>query len=150
MSDEKPVLSKEEKHTQLRSLHLLERLKYRELLSICKEEDMPHKGRKLEIIRLLAESLTPQQIREYFAKFRGTEVMIGDHRLVPLHEIIDEKNAKKLLEKLVCKKRDLPKIYDTDPMVLKLAAKPGDIIRIARESETAGEAYYYRLVVRNV
>lgn len=140
----------EENEISIRSLHLLERLKYRELLKICKEEDIPRKGRKVEIIRRLAGDLTPQQIRDYFANFRGTEVLIGEHRLVPLHEIMSEKDVKQLLEKLQCRKQDLPKILDTDPMVLKLGAKPGDVVRITRDSQTAGEAYYYRLVSRNV
>jgi len=146
MAEEKP----EEKHVNIRSLHLLERLKYRELLKIVKDEEMGHKGKKIEIIRLLAEDLTPEQIRDYFAQFRGTETLISEHRLVPLHEILPEKEVKTLIEKLHCRKQDLPKIHDTDPMILKLGAKPGDVVRVTRDSATAGEAYYYRLVSRNV
>jgi len=140
----------ESKITQLRSLHLLERMKYRELLQMCKDEGIETKGKKGDVIRIIATELTPEKIREHFTKFRGTEVLIGEHKFVPLHEIMAEKEAKALIDKLHCSRNDLPKIKDTDPMVLKLGAKPGDIIRVTRDSQTAGEAYYYRLVVRNV
>ncbi len=146
-AEERPKISKK---AQLRSIHLLERLKYRELLKICRKEELPRKGKKVEIIRRLSKELTPKQVREYYGDMRGTEVVISSHRLVPLHEVMPEEDVEKLIGKLNCKKGDLPKIFDTDPMVLKLAAKPGDVIRITRESETAGEAYYYRLVVPNV
>lgn len=138
------------KEAQLRSLHLLERLKYRELLKICREEEISRKGKKVEIIQRISEELHPKEVREHFANIKGTEVVISNHRLVPLHEVMAKTDVEKLLEKLNCRKLDLPKIYDTDPMVLKLGAKPGDVVKIIRESETAGEAYYYRLVVPNV
>jgi len=41
----------------------------------------------------------------------------------------------------------LPKILASDPIAEMLGAKAKDIIRITRESETAGIAVYYRVVV---
>jgi len=42
----------------------------------------------------------------------------------------------------------LPKIYQDDPAVKAIKAKPGDVIRIVRESQTAGRAESYRLVIK--
>jgi DNA-directed RNA polymerase subunit H len=73
---------------------------------------------------------------------------VFDHVLVPKHEILSEKEAEELLRRYKIKPYHLPKIKDTDPAVKALNAKPGDIIKITRKSPTAGEAVYYRFVVR--
>jgi DNA-directed RNA polymerase subunit H len=41
----------------------------------------------------------------------------------------------------------LPKIKMSDPAVKEIGAKPGDIIKIIRESETAGQSEFFRLVI---
>ena len=42
---------------------------------------------------------------------------------------------------------ELPLIFVTDPAILGLGVKPGDMIKITRKSATAGESFYYRYVV---
>ncbi len=74
--------------------------------------------------------------------------IILNHELVPKHEILSEEEAKKLLEELNITKKQLPRIYASDPVAKILGAKPGDIIRITRKSPTAGESIYYRVVVK--
>jgi len=44
-------------------------------------------------------------------------------------------------------KTHLPRILIRDPAARVLGARPGQIIRVERESQTAGTSYYYRLVV---
>ena len=73
---------------------------------------------------------------------------VFNHVLVPKHEILSEKEKEELLKRYKIKPYHLPKIKDTDPAVRALGAKPGDIIKIVRKSPTAGEAVYYRFVVR--
>ncbi|MEM4034182.1 MAG: DNA-directed RNA polymerase subunit H, partial [Sulfolobales archaeon] len=41
----------------------------------------------------------------------------------------------------------LPWIRASDPVARELGAKPGDIIRIIRKSQTAGESIAYRFVI---
>ena len=70
-----------------------------------------------------------------------------DHIYVPKHEIITKKEAEDVLEKYHCKATDLPLIFANDPAILGLGVKPGDMIKITRNSATAGESFYYRYVV---
>ncbi|MCL4400436.1 MAG: DNA-directed RNA polymerase subunit H [Candidatus Parvarchaeota archaeon] len=53
-----------------------------------------------------------------------------------------------LLKKFNIVTRDLPKIKSTDPAVKRLGANDGDVLEISRDSKTAGEAKYYRFVVK--
>ncbi|MCE4617210.1 MAG: DNA-directed RNA polymerase subunit H [Desulfurococcales archaeon] len=68
------------------------------------------------------------------------------HELVPKHEVLDIEEAAKLLKELGVEPHQLPHISVNDPVVRILNAKPGDIIRIRRKSEIAGETIFYRIV----
>ena len=70
-----------------------------------------------------------------------------DHIYVPKHTIIMKKEAEDVLEKYHCKATELPLIFATDPAIIGLGVKPGDMIKITRKSATAGESFYYRYVV---
>ena len=74
-------------------------------------------------------------------------ILVPDHVYVPKHEIMTKKEAQKVLEEFNCKPTELPLIFVTDPAILGLGVKPGDMIRIKRKSGTAGESIYYRYVV---
>ncbi len=76
------------------------------------------------------------------------EVDISKHKLVPKHTILNEKEREELLKKYRINLNQLPRILTSDPMVKKLDAKVGDIIKIERNSPTAGKTTYYRVVVR--
>ena len=69
------------------------------------------------------------------------------HVLVPEHTILTEKECKDLLEKYHIKPDQLPKILNTDSAVMSIGAKPGQIVKILRKSQTAKQAIAYRLVV---
>ena len=72
------------------------------------------------------------------------------HKLVTKHIILKDEEKKELLEKLKILPKQLPKILTNDPVVKEIGAKEGDIIKIIRNSPTAGVAIYYRLVVKKV
>jgi len=72
---------------------------------------------------------------------------ILNHELVPKHEILSAKEKREILEKFNITKDKLPKILGSDPVAKAIGAKPGDILRIERNSPTAGKTTYYRIVV---
>lgn len=74
---------------------------------------------------------------------------IMGHKLVPPHIVISEKERDKLFEKYNITPDQLPKILNTDPVAFSIGAKPGQIIKIVRKSQTAKEAVAYRLVVES-
>ena len=78
----------------------------------------------------------------------GCIVDIIEHESVPKHEILSDKEKKDVLEKFEVNENQLPKISVSDPVIELIGASPGDAIKITRKSKTAGEAVYYRLVVK--
>lgn len=74
---------------------------------------------------------------------------ILQHKLVPLHVVLSEKEKKNFLEKYNITPDQLPKILNTDPVAIYIDAKPGQIVKIIRKSHTAKEAVAYRLVVES-
>ncbi|MDX9693450.1 MAG: DNA-directed RNA polymerase subunit H [Methanothermobacter sp.] len=68
------------------------------------------------------------------------------HQLVPEHVILSEEEAKKVLEEMKIHAEQLPRIRTDDPVVKAIGAKEGDILKIIRESPTAGRFVTYRIV----
>jgi DNA-directed RNA polymerase subunit H len=69
------------------------------------------------------------------------------HFLIPKHSKLSDAQKEKLLERYNISVRELPRINKTDAAISSLAAKPGDVVKVTRRSETAGEAFFYRVVV---
>ncbi|MCD1294004.1 DNA-directed RNA polymerase subunit H [Methanocella sp. CWC-04] len=69
------------------------------------------------------------------------------HVLVPHHELLPEDEVITLLEAYRIEKGQLPKIKTSDVVAKQLEAKAGDVIKITRNSLTAGRAVAYRLVI---
>jgi DNA-directed RNA polymerase subunit H len=76
-----------------------------------------------------------------------SEFDVLTHQLVPKHEVLSEKEIEGVLNDFKLTIDQLPKILITDPTVKRISGKPGDVIKITRESPTAGESTFYRLVV---
>ena len=72
---------------------------------------------------------------------------IFDHKLVPKHEILGEKEKSQILAEIKIQPYQMPQIKATDPAVKAIGAKPGDMLKIIRKSATAGEHIAYRYVV---
>jgi len=74
------------------------------------------------------------------------EYDILKHILVPKHEIMTAEQVKEVLAKHNITVIQLPKILSTDAAVKATGAKEGDVLKVSRNSPTAGTTTYYRLV----
>ncbi len=76
------------------------------------------------------------------------KVNILDQELVPKHTILSDAEKQEVIEKFKIKRlNQFPTILHSDPVIQLIEANPGDLIKIARNSETAKESIYYRLVI---
>ncbi len=69
------------------------------------------------------------------------------HNLVPKHVVADEDEVQLVLDHYGIARSQLPRIFRDDAAVKVLGGKTGQVIRIQRDSDTAGLSYYYRLIV---
>jgi len=72
---------------------------------------------------------------------------IFEQTLVPKHEILKKEEREEILAQYRVKPYQLPWIGASDPACKAIGAKPGDIVRIIRDSPTAGKYVSYRYVV---
>jgi DNA-directed RNA polymerase subunit H len=70
----------------------------------------------------------------------------SDHELIPVHELMSDKEVKELLETLNLTIDSLPKMLESDPQAMRLGAKSGQVIKIYRR-DGKRETPYYRAVV---
>lgn len=66
--------------------------------------------------------------------------------LVPKHEIMTDSEIEDLRNSVDYDIENLPRIKKDDPVVKAIDAKEDNILRITRESETAGTFVTYRIV----
>ncbi|MBI2653943.1 DNA-directed RNA polymerase subunit H [Candidatus Woesearchaeota archaeon] len=71
---------------------------------------------------------------------------VDKHILTPKHLKLGEREKAQLLEKYNVTSKELPKILKIDAAIKELDVKPGDIVKIVRKSQTAGDAVFYRVV----
>lgn len=71
---------------------------------------------------------------------------ITEHVLVPHHEIMNQTETANIMSKYnIQNLLQLPLILQSDPVAKFIGAKRGDIVKITKPSETAGEYVNYRL-----
>ncbi len=105
---------------------------------------------------IVANSITGKAHSQLISEFRHSEVFVErelmmdivSHISVPKHELLSYEEAEKVLGEYDTKKREMPKIFITDPVAKYFNAQLGQIFRITRPSETSGLAPYYRLVIK--
>jgi DNA-directed RNA polymerase subunit H len=117
------------------------------LYKIMKEKELERaivvtEGRYTHAVKLGAKKKQVELLPKSFPVFD-----IFEHALVPLHEILTEKEKNQLLAQYKVKPYQMPQIKSGDPAVKVIGAKPGDVLKITRKSTTAGEHITYRYVV---
>jgi DNA-directed RNA polymerase subunit H (RpoH/RPB5) len=88
--------------------------------------------------------------RKLRVSFFSIEVLVINpmrHILVPKHEIVPQEYHKELMDSLYAtSKSKFPEIkFHVDPIARCIGAVPGDIIKITRASQSAGESIIYRV-----
>jgi DNA-directed RNA polymerase subunit H len=77
-----------------------------------------------------------------------TEIDISNHELVPKHILLSQQEKEEVMKNYGIRKiSQFPRISKDDPAVKMLEAKPGDLIKIIRKSDTAKESIYYRVII---
>jgi DNA-directed RNA polymerase subunit H len=72
---------------------------------------------------------------------------VSNHILVPKHEKCSETEKKALLKKYSVTISDLPKISINDAAIVDMNLNTGDVVKITRDSATAGTTIFYRVVI---
>ena len=81
-------------------------------------------------------------------KSKPSEVLdVSNHVLVPKHEKCSETEKKALLKKYNVEIKDLPKISINDAAIVDMNLQPGDVVKVTRDSATAGTTIFYRVVI---
>ena len=73
---------------------------------------------------------------------------VAEHSLVPEHKKLNKEEKEALLEKYHITVKELPRILESDQSLQDITVEPGDVIKITRNSPTAGKAAYFRVIVR--
>jgi len=69
------------------------------------------------------------------------------HDLVPEHIKLSEEEKKSVMDDYEITLRELPKIKKSDPALRHLDVEQDDVIKIVRDSPTAGQTVFYRGVI---
>ena len=72
---------------------------------------------------------------------------IFDHDFVSKHELLTSEEREKILAEYKIQPYQLPRIRSSDPAVIAVGGNPGDIVKVIRNSQTAGKYVAYRYVV---
>jgi DNA-directed RNA polymerase subunit H len=75
-------------------------------------------------------------------------INLVEHIDSPKYEVLSEDEIKEVLESYLVKRKELPKILTTDPVVSYFNLKRGQIIRVIRCSEQSGYSIIYRIVAK--
>ncbi len=69
------------------------------------------------------------------------------HLLVPEHIKVSDAEKKRLFDEYALRFKDIPKMNLTDPAIKHLDVQEGDIVKIIRNSPSAGHSIFYRGVI---
>jgi DNA-directed RNA polymerase subunit H (RpoH/RPB5) len=76
-------------------------------------------------------------------------INLVEHIDSPKYQVLTEDESKEVLESYLVKKKELPKILTSDPVVTYFNLKRGQILKIIRCSEQSGYSVSYRIVAKS-
>lgn len=81
-------------------------------------------------------------------EYKMFAIVIPNHIMVPKHIIMEDAEVAEFCANFHTQPSRMDKILVTDPPVVWLGARPGDVIKVIRDSEITGTSIGYRVVVR--
>jgi len=76
-------------------------------------------------------------------------IEIPRHESVPKHTVMSKDEAKTVTDYYLMNNSELSTAFHTDPAVVWCGGRPGDLVKIERDSEAAGKAIMIRLVTED-
>ncbi len=137
----------------------------RQLLAGLNAEEAARSGRLAEVLVIAPdEVLAKKNLTDIVAEFRpapgeggALHALYAYHvfsldlpraQCVPLHEIVPPAEVEALLARERLTERDLKMMPSSDPPVVWIGGRPGQVVRTTSPSETAGESIDYWLLTR--
>ena len=107
------------------------------------------KGKINVIARRLMETVEKGEDAVHIQSFDEDDLVVNitQHELVPKHTPLTEEQTKEVLTAFSLQASMLPRMLSQDPVALYFGLSKGNVVRITRKSETAGEYVTYRQVV---
>lgn len=92
---------------------------------------------------------TSEKMNIYIESFyhKQMQINITKHKDVPQHVLMSKEDIDAMLKEENVTKTQLSRILTTDPVARYFGARKGDVFRIIRPSQSAGQSKTYRLVV---
>jgi len=125
----------------------------RPIRSYCEKMKEQQVQKAIIVVQQGMSSFAKQALAEMAPKFRleqftETELLVNiiEHSLVPKHTRLSKEEKRALLDKYKMKESQLPRIQIQDPVARYYGLERGEVVKIIRKSETAGQYVTYRLV----
>ncbi len=106
---------------------------------------------------VVVKAITPKLSQGIKTNYPKTEVFVENRLMINLVENVLVPRYEKLeyetedfinfCEQYQCKKKNIPRLFQTEPMAEYYNLKKNDIVRVIRPSETSGESAFYRFVI---
>ena len=93
----------------------------------------------------IAATILPRQLEIFHES--DLLVNITRHELVPPHILLSDSEKRQLLDRYRLKETQLPRIQHGDPVARYLGLRKGQVVKIIRQSATAGRYASYRLCI---
>eukprot|EP00744_Colponema_vietnamica_P013671 GILI01019159.1.p1 GENE.GILI01019159.1~~GILI01019159.1.p1 ORF type:complete len:221 (-),score=40.58 GILI01019159.1:47-709(-) len=124
----------------------------KDYVSIVKQESVNrvlivHREKLSATARAAVAGISSSDFRIECMEEERLVVNVTRHELVPKHEHLRPNELKDMLKGHSLKEHMLPRILSSDPLVVYFGLQRGDVLRITRKSETAGQYVTYRQVV---
>eukprot|EP00038_Savillea_parva_P003471 m.126243 g.126243 ORF g.126243 m.126243 type:complete len:216 (+) comp11184_c0_seq1:362-1009(+) len=94
--------------------------------------------------RVAIQEMKPQYTLEQFTELE-LMVNITEHMYVPKHTVLSETDKQIILARYKMSEEQMPRIQETDPIARYFGLMQGQLLKIVRQSPTAGRYVTYRI-----